>query len=232
MKIISILKYTFAAIGIGLLIGAFFAYQNTRGFLIGAATTEGKVVELERSRSGDSHVYRPVVEFNTPGESVVRFTSPVGSNPASYSVGEKVEVMYLESSPEKARINGFFSLWGLPVILGVLGSVFFLVGFSIFMFGRLTGRKVAYLKEHGVPIKAQFKGVEKNSMISVNGKNPYQIHAHWKNPYTSDLHIFKSENIWIDPTDYVTSNEVTVLIEKDNPKKYHVDISFIPKVIS
>lgn len=81
-----------------------------------------------------------------------------------------------------------------------------------------------------MPIKAKVKSVEINRSLEVNGRNPYQIYAQWKDPTRSKLYIFKSENIWSGPTGHISADEITVLIEKDNPKKYHVDISFLPIV--
>jgi hypothetical protein len=140
--------------------------------------------------------------------------------------------LYQNSSPEQARINSFFSLWGASTILGGIGAVFFLVGFSIILFGSIKGKKIEYLRKNGIPIKAKVQSVKTNDSFEVNGRNPYQIYAQWKNPATSELHIFSSENIWFDPTDHIKNDEITVLIEKDNPNKYYVDISFLPKVAS
>lgn len=232
MRITSILKYIFLVVGLGALVGAFFLVTNTQDFLKNALISDGRVVELVRSRSSDSVTYRPVVEFKTKDGSTIEFTSSSGSNPPSYSKGEIVEVLYQESSPEHAKINSFFSLWGAAVILGGLGSVFFLVGFSILLLGILKAKKVEYLRKNGVPIKAKFKGVEINASLKVNGRSPYKICAQWKNPATSEVHVFSSEDIWFDPTDEINTDEITVLIERDNPKKYHVDISFLPKVAS
>lgn len=232
MKTISVIKYTFTVLGLGMLFGAFTFYTNTQDFLKNALTTSGTVVELVSSRSSDSTTYRPVVEFKTQDGKLVEFTSSSGSNPPSFSEGEIVEVLYQESSPERAKINSFFSLWGGSTILGGLGAVFFIVGFSIILFGSLKSKRIKYLKENGTPIKAKFQSVEINGSLKVNGRNPYQIYVQWKNPATSELHIFKSENIWFDPTDHINTDEITVLIEKNNPKKHYVDISFLPKVAS
>ena len=232
MKTISILKYIFTIVGLGMLIAAYFIFSNTQVFLNDSLKTEGIVVDLVRSRSSDSVTYRPVVEFKTNGGSIIEFMSSSGSNPPSYSMGEMVEVLYRENFPEKAKINSFFSIWGVPTIIGGIGFVFFLVGFSILLIGVFKGKKIEYLKKSGVPIKAKFQNVEVNGSLEVNGKNPYQIYAQWINPATSEMHIFISENIWFDPTVYINTDEVTVLIERDNPKKYYVDISFIPKVAS
>ncbi len=239
MNVIAIVKYVFTLIGIGLLVGAFYSFKNTQNFLTAALPAEGTVVRLIRSEptgsttSGsevDSPTYRPVVAFDTQAGKAIKFTSSTGSNPPSYSVGEVVEILYQENSPEQAKINSFFSLWGLSTILGGMGSVFFLVGFSIILFGCLKGKKIEYLRKNGVPIKARFQSVEINGALEVNGRNPYQIYVQWENPTTSKLHIFKSENIWFDPSGHISDEEITVLIEKDNPKKYHVDTSFLPIV--
>ena len=226
----SIVKYAMTAIGLGMLIGAYFLFTNTQDFLKSSLTTTGTVTELIRSKSNDSTTYRPVVEFKTPAGKLIEFTSSSGSNPPSYSRGEVVEVYYDESSPEKAKINGFFTLWGGVTILGLLGLIFFSVGASILVISRKRNNNIEHLKVKGSPIKAKFQSVEINSSYAVNRRNPYQIYAQWKNPMTSELHIFKSENIWFDPTDHINNDEITVLIDRNNPKKYHMDISFLPEV--
>lgn len=232
MRTISIIKYVFTVIGLAMLVGAFFMYSDTREFLSKAVATEGTVTHLVRSRSSDSTTYKPVVEFKNQNGGLVEFTSSIGSNPPSYSQGEVVEVLYQKASPEKAKIRDFFSLWGGPTILGGLGILFFTVGLLIILVGSLKGRKIKYLKQSGVPVTAKFQSVEINGSLEVNGRNPYQILAQWENPITSELHIFNSENLWFDPTDYINQDEITVLIEKDNPKKYYVDISFLPNAVS
>ncbi|MFC6633346.1 DUF3592 domain-containing protein [Microbulbifer taiwanensis] len=229
MKTVSVLKYTFTAIGLAMLIGTFLLYSNTRDFLKTAITTDGTVVALVPSRSSNSVTYAPVIQFQDKTGRLVEFMSSSSSNPPSYDEGEKVEVFYQASAPESARINGFFSLWGLPTILGGLGILFFLVGFSIIVFGRLKNRKAESLRKYGMPVKAKIKSVYIDRAFTVNGRNPYKISAEWQCPQSAEIHVFNSDNIWFDPTDRIVDEEVTVLIEKENPKKYHVDISSLPE---
>jgi Protein of unknown function (DUF3592) len=237
MRTISIIKYSFTGIGLGLLIGTFFTFKSTQNFIHSATLTQGTVIELVPMRKRTyapvvrKRTYAPVVKFQTESGATVEFTSSTGTNPPSYSEGEIVEVIYQKSDLKSAKINDFFSLWGTTVSLGVLGVVFFLIGFSILLIHILKGKKIQFLKDHGVPIIAKFQSVKRNFSLAVNGVNPYQIYAQWENPSTLKLHIFKSENIWFDPTDYIHTDEITVLIEKDNPKKYFVDISFLPEVV-
>ncbi|MCP4296677.1 MAG: DUF3592 domain-containing protein [Proteobacteria bacterium] len=232
MKIISIAKYLFTVIGLSMLIGSFFSYKSTQEFLKDSLNTQGTVVAFESSESNDSVSYYPVVNFETHTGTLVEFTSSMGSNPPSYSEGEVVEILYQETHPNNAKIKGYFSLWGAATILGGMGTIFFFIGFSIFAIGKLKGRKIKYLKDNGEKINTKLQNVEINSSFEVNGKNPFQITTQWLNPSSSELHVFKSENIWFDPTDYIEKDEIVVLIEKNNPKKYYVDISFLPELAS
>jgi hypothetical protein len=43
------------------------------------------------------------------------------------------------------------------------------------------------------------------------------------------VYLFKSANIWFDPTAFVKRDTLDVLVDMDNPKRYQVDISFLPQ---
>ena len=229
MKAVAIVKYLFLVIGVGMLIGSFFLYKSTQEFLVGARSAEGEVIDLVRSRSNDSTTYKPVVKFKTQEGMWIEITSSAGSNPPSYTRGETVEVLYHESFPEKGKINSFFSLWGALTIFAGLGAVFFLFGFIFVMSDYRKTQKINQLKLNGSRIKTRFQSAEQNSRVKMNGRSPFQIHTQWKNPLTSEIHVFSSEHIWFDPTEYINTDEITVLIDRDNPKKYYVDISFLPR---
>lgn len=230
MKTVSIIKYLFTLIGLAMLIGAFFLYKNTSTFLASATRTEGTVIELVRSRSSDSTVYKPVFNFVDDRGATIEVESSSGSNPPSYSVGERVDVFYLPGEPQNAKINSYFSLWGGATIVGGMGGLFLLVGLSILIVPMLKGRKDEYLRQSGTPVSTQFQRVELNRSISVNNRHPFRVVTQWQNPATSEVHVFHSNNLWFDPTEYVGSKNITVFIEQDNPKKYLVDLSFLPKM--
>jgi len=225
-----VIEYTFTIIGLGMLVGAAFIYRSTDLFLAEAIKTEGTVVELVQSQSDDSTIYRPVVQFTSQNGQEIEFVSSSGSNPPSYSRGEKIEILYHSKDPQNAKINDFFSLWGGPVILGGIGGVFFLVGAGIILVGTLKARRDEYLQKNGTTIETEYQGVELNTSLSVNGKHPFRVLTQWLNPSTSELHVFTSNNIWFDPTSYIKTKTINVFIEKNNPKKYYVDLSFLPKL--
>ncbi|MDC0663594.1 DUF3592 domain-containing protein [Marinobacter sp. SS21] len=232
MKTLNIIKYVFSLIGLGMLVGAYFLYSNTASFLEQAVTAEGEVVELVRSRSSDSVSYYPVVVFQDDDGRQVEFKSNTGSNPPSYNRGERVSVLYETSNPEGARINGFFSLWGGAVIVGVLGLVFATVGGGMVLAGVLKRRSRDYLKHKGVQIHATLQGVERNTGLKVNGRSPYRIVCQWQHPQTSEIHVFHSDNLWFDPTDHIQGDTVPVLVDETNLKRYWVDTSFLPQLAS
>ena len=238
MKTIAIIKYVFAAIGIAMLAGALYWVQNIRSFLAQASTAQGTVIDMVRSSSSRSSsssspgTWAPVVRFVTAKGEKIEFTSSTGSNPPSYSQGESVEVLYQPGAPGDARIHGFVSLWLGPMIVGGIGSIFFLIGGGIALASVLQGRKVEYLRQNGTRILTTFQSVELNTSLSVNGRHPFRVFTQWTNPSTSEIHVFESDNLWFDPSPHINNRAITVFIEPGNPKKYYVDLSFLPKLAS
>lgn len=125
----------FGAIAFGslfLVVGLILAGVSV-SFLADAERTQGTVVALEwrndhdgasrKKRGNDEPAAYPVVEFASADGTPRTFRSSTGSNPPSYEEGERVEVLYRADSPEDARINGFASLWLLPLIFGGIGLV-------------------------------------------------------------------------------------------------------------
>ena len=232
MRTYNLLKIIFSLLGAAVLVGAFFSYQNTTTFLDEALEVPGTVTDLIYSRSSDSSSYYPVVEFQDVSGQLIEFQSSSGSNPASYSVGESVSVLYRAGEPQSARINGFFSLWGLSLILGILGGVFFLVGALMILVPLLRQGRGAKLRESGQLVVARVQGVEQNTGLVMNGQSPFRIVTQWQNPITASVHVFRSDNIWFDPTDHIPGEAINVYIRPDNPKRYWVDTSFLPQMAS
>jgi len=228
MKILSGFRILFPLIGLAALAGAWMLYSDAREFVATATVTEGTVVELVRSRSTDATTYAPHVTFTDAQGRTHAFTSRTSSNPPAYHAGETVRVLYRSGSPEQARIDGFFSLWGGALIVGVLGGVFVLAGLGMVLVPLLKKRRAARLRNTGRRIEAAFQGVEHNTSLTVNGRHPFCVISQWQNPATSRIHVFRSDNLWFDPSDYITRAQIPVYIDPANPGRYHVDLSFLP----
>jgi len=230
MKAMRIISWLFPAIGGLLLVGALLLWNHTRQFIASAYTTRGTVVDLVEDRDSDGVTYSPVVRFTAPDGQEVTYTESFSGNPAPYDVGESVEVLYSRDQPRKGRIKGFMSLWMGPVILGGMGTLFALIGGGILLAQHGGKRKKNYLMAYGTAIQTDFQGVERNTSLEVNGKHPWRIASQFLDPATNKLRVFHSENLWFDPAKFVTAKQVTVLLDPKNPKRYHMDISFLPEL--
>jgi len=228
MKSLTLSSYVFALVGVAMLIGALFWWMNIHTFLADASRTQGTVIALRARHSNNDTTYSPVVAFQLQTQRI-EFDSASGSNPPHYQVGETVPVVYPPSNPYQAKIDSFFSLWGGAVILAGLGSLFFVVGAAIIVAPRLQKRGDDRLMHEGVPVQADFQQVDRNTEVTVNGRNPFRIVCQWQDPTTTQVHVFESHNVWFDPSKYIQQKEIRVFIDRSNPKRYYVDLSFLPK---
>ena len=191
---------------------------------------EGMVIDFDQSSSDDSYTYYPIVEYTGNDGNTYTFRSSVGSSPPSYDINEIVKVMHPEGNPEKGELNDFTSLWLFPLIFGGLGFVFFAVGAGGFIYQRKANQQREFLLKSGQKITATVAGVNINRSLTVNGRNPFRITCQRHDTANNTIHTYESENIWFDPTSFApTGKEVTVYVDYANPKKYYVDISFLPK---
>lgn len=223
-------KYLLPLIGICLLIASFFVQQKTRSFLATANKTNGVVIDLARTHSSHGTTYAPVVRFTSEDGTKIQFTSSAGSNPPSYSKGQKVDVFYNQTNPYDAKINSFMSLWGLSSIIGGIGALFLFVSAGINIATTIRKRADEYLQRNGMPIQTDFQCVSLNTSLKVNGRSPFRIFTQWNDVNTSEVHVFHSKNIWYDPTQYIDQKQITVFVDRKNLKKYFMDVSFLPKL--
>ncbi|WP_120498677.1 DUF3592 domain-containing protein [Kiloniella sp. EL199] len=235
MKIIRTLKYIFIGVGlIALLSMGAWSYMTFQ-FIDTAHSAQGTVTNLIRYRSSsssstsNSYVYRPEVVFQTLTGEKITFQSSTGANPPAYSRGETISILYAPQAPQDAKINDTLSLWFGHIILGIVGFIFsaFGLGISAYLYKKEKLKK--YLLRHGSPVTAQIDSISENTSIRVNGKYPFQIIARWQNPINNTQHLFKSENIWFNPSPHIQRDTVIVLVDHSDPEKYFVDISFLPK---
>ncbi|CAM3882825.1 Inner membrane protein YmfA [Vibrio aerogenes CECT 7868] len=218
MKPSSIFKLAFMAFGFIFLALAAFLFNQQQSFLSHAVRTDGIVTSFVSDGT-----YYPIVSFQTAEGEMIEFKSSTGSNPPSFSRGETVEVVYQPDLPEHAEIYSFLHLWLGPLIFGIFGSLFSLIGVLFFLYGLSGKRKKAYLKQHGTTITASVQHIELNRAFELNGRHPYVVTAQWQDPQTNRLHSFQSENLWVQPDD-LNTDEVTVFIEPGNPGKYYMDL--------
>lgn len=133
----------FLALAAGAWSYGLFSAVQTHEALSSWAKTEGVVTSMERSthhgRRSTHTTYRACYRFEVGG---VRYTGKqsVASNPPAYHKGEKLTVIYNPAHPYESDVDSAFDLYFKSFGFGVVGLVFFLIGFFA-----LRGR--AWLKE-------------------------------------------------------------------------------------
>ena len=101
-------------------------------FVQHSARTAGQVIKLAQHQDEDSGtIYSPVFTFRDAQSIEHTVTSAVGSRSPEYSVGDAVRVRYRVGSPDEAKIDDLFSVWGIVLIPGLLGLFGLFVGVVI-----------------------------------------------------------------------------------------------------
>ena len=70
--------------------------------------------------------------------------------------------------------------------------------------------------------------IERRTNIRVGSRHPYRIVAQWQDPATGVVQVFRSANIWFDPTQYV-GETVDVFVDNADSRRHVVDLDFLPQ---
>jgi Protein of unknown function (DUF3592) len=233
MRFLRLFPYIFLASGIALLAVGVFAFQHTLRFVRSAVTAPGVVTELvwqeQTTSNGYSGAYHPRVRFRASTGQDVTFISNIGSNLPAYHENQTVNVLYDPQNPYHAELGGFSSLWLVTIIFTALGVVFSAIGVVPLVLGTRKKELAAWLRTNGQRIQTDFERVEVNTGLQVNGASPYRIVSQWQNPATKDVYVFRSDNIWYDPTKYITRKTIDVIIDPHDPGRYVVETGFLPR---
>lgn len=110
---------------LGLFAGAVWAYLKQKSQTESRTSATGTVVELvhRSTTGGHTGIFCPVVEFSLPSGERITFTSDFGSRPASYKVGQSVNIRYDPADPQKAEIESGLTTWLAPAILVFMGAI-------------------------------------------------------------------------------------------------------------
>ncbi len=225
----------FLIIGCLFLVGAALFTNHSITFQKTALRVQGTVVGMQKKISKDSDSsstrisYSPIVDYTDLQNQSHQLESNSSSNPPSYEIGEKVEVLYQPGKAGSAQIDSWIDNWLGPVIIGGFGGIFSVIGLGVLFIPYLRGKQKQKLMLTGTPLKAKVISVELNTSIQVNNRCPFNIVCQSNNVIEKKVYVFRSSNIWFDPTDFIENDEITVYIDKRNPKKYWVDISFLPQ---
>ena len=134
MSEIAIFSLAFGGVGFLLTALALFFWFRTRAFLENAQKAQGTVIRMVYSSDSEGGGgYSPVYTFRTISGQVIEVTDRMSSNPPQFKEGQIIDVLYDTDNPNKARINKWFNLYFVPMLLGFLGLIFGGIGVAVFI---------------------------------------------------------------------------------------------------
>ena len=233
MKIVRLAFVIFFVAGLGLLIDGLNSVQHTRRLLQTTVELPGEVTDNVRREnpSGGRAVpwlfYPRLLIQTSQGQVVV--ISGTGSAQPVYRVGEAVTVLYDPRQPDHSSVKSFTDLWGHSVILCGMGAISWLLGIVALVWMAVRDHRKKWLQRNGLRIQARITRVELNLSVKVRGKHPFRIVCHWHDPDRNVTHVFHSADMWFSPRRYISGNTIEVLVDPNNPSRYAVDTSFLPR---
>lgn len=145
------------------------------------------------------------------------------------SITERVLAPMQPGTPAHGRLVRWNERWLLPLVTLFFGSFFLLIG-SLQVIPRLRRhRNAARVRETGQSVQAKVSEIVRDDSIRVMNASPWHIHAQWQDPLTRKLHLFRSDPIWFEPSEFV-GETVRVVLDPAEPRHYWMDTEFLPEL--
>ncbi|HUE98684.1 MAG TPA: DUF3592 domain-containing protein [Anaerolineales bacterium] len=112
-------------VGLLLLAIGYFLWKGTKEFVDQARPVKGTVIRIVSDSEGAS---APVFKFTASNGGVIEKQEKVYSSPPGYQVGQTVDILYDPGNPHGARLAKTSSLYFAPILLAVMGVIFFASG--------------------------------------------------------------------------------------------------------
>ncbi len=230
-KELSTYKHLLVLTGLAFIFSAYLWYLDIRLSVNNFAFTEGTVVDLEYSPFAKTDAPNAVIHFS---DSAGKWTEHIVNNSelsTELLEGDSVNIMYPTHSPRSAIVYNNFDLWGGPLFIISLGLGLLLLGISFLVHALIEQRQILKAASKTTHLQTMFVNVEKNRGNEIEGHRPYCIYSQWRDPKTSEVHFFQSEDLWTDPSEYIKGRKITVFVKNNNLNEYSVDLSFLPERI-
>ena len=141
--------------------------------------------------------------------------------------GDTVKLYYLKKDHKKLISAAPIKEGYLLLIIGIL-----LVPVT-FVIKHLYQRKKQIEQDltlSGDKVYAVLKEIRRTEKMDSNGNHPYFIVCSWVDPATQKEYLFKSREIWFNPSEIINLNNIStfaVYMDKKNRERYYVDINVL-----
>ena len=229
IKTEKILFFVFLIMGLAFLITGIaicfniFNYDNKE-------MTTARIVAIITDRDYDGDVsHDTIVSYTVDGR---EYESNLNAYSGTYYEGKDIEIYYDKNNPLQISTKTKDLLF---LMFPGFGLIFFCVGAIPLIISEKKKLLNKRLVNEGTRINTTFVEAELNTSYHVNGNNPYRIICEWNNPSDGKKYLFKSENIWFDPNETISENNMNtfpVYVDMEDMKKYYIDVSdLLDKVV-
>jgi hypothetical protein len=143
----------------------------------------------------------------------------------TYHNGDKLKVFYKTDNPDNMRITDGVRSGKKVIKIGIIMVLFNLL--SVY-FDRKKTKSENIFKTTGRKVEAQILKIDKDMTLTIQSKNPYFIDCRWVDPITGKEYTHTIRYVWKDPKILLGErNSIDVYIDRNDPEKYFMDISFL-----
>lgn len=110
-----------------------------------------------------------------------------------------------------------------PMVFGLLGTIFLVIGVVMNLVGRGADKKQRMLLETGQRVTAYITDIEPDYSLAVNGRHPYRLYCEYEEGGV--IYRCRSHHLWSRPV--VDQETVSVYRDPDDYGTYYVDVEAI-----
>jgi hypothetical protein len=209
-------KILFVLCGIAIAVGVGI-YLEAKAFQKIAKVTVGTVA--------NSSLSRYEIKYTSDDGSERIYKGVHSSKGRSYHNGEKLKVFYKTDNPDNMRITD-----GVRSGKKIVFYTFLLLLFNMYSVyqGRKKEKSENIFRTAGRKVEAHILKIDKDMTVTIQKKNPYCIDCRWVDSITGKEYTHTIRYVWKDPKILLVGrNSIDVYIDRNDPEKYFMDISFL-----
>ncbi len=211
----------FIVVGVGLIIGSIISGIRGSGEMNGMLPVEATVSRVDNTWNGINSSDTVYVKYTVDGKP---YESALDYAPLNAQAGDVIAAFYNPEDPTK--ITTSVSTTALYLVLGVLGLIFFFLGFIPFRRNRSRKKDMDFLNDNGNVLRAEVISVMRDNRRRSLMRTPYVICCRYKDE-NGVYHQFKSHEVWFDPSSLVLGTTLDVVVDPTDMTHYYVDIRHI-----
>jgi len=224
-KIEKVIMTVFILIGLIFIISGVLIFKASENFKKNGIETTAVITDIVRYNDESSVYIKYIVNDKEYNQKLNYYTS-------NMHIGQTLKIYYDSDNPNRIQSTGGTVV--LVAVFGGIGGVFFLIGIIVLGVNVRRKKLNKRLVENGRKIYADLYEIVINGSYRVNRRHPYNITCKWQDKSSGILYLFKSENIWFDPSSIIEEKNITklpVYVDENDFKKYYVEIdSIVEKV--